>query len=65
MRGSPRAIDVSWHRRRSAGLVLVFAQNLFGSDLNAFFLSLPGIDKVLHFAEYVSWSSASTRLLAE
>ncbi len=33
--------------------VLVLLQNLLGSELNALFLKLPGIDKVLHIAEYL------------
>lgn len=33
-------------------LAAVFAQNLFGAQLNAFFLRFPGIDKVLHVIEY-------------
>jgi Tfp pilus assembly protein PilF len=37
----------------AALVALVFAQNLFGRELNAFFLKMPGIDKVLHFLEYV------------
>ena len=36
-----------------AGIVLVvFSENLFGQQSNAFFLRMPGIDKVLHVLEY-------------
>ena len=42
--------------RIAAGLivmaVVVFAENLFGRELNALFLRYPGIDKVLHAVEY-------------
>jgi len=31
---------------------IVFAENLFGAQLNAFFLRFPGIDKLLHATEY-------------
>ena len=36
----------------AAAGVLVLGQNLFGRQVNALFLLLPGIDKVLHFIEY-------------
>jgi hypothetical protein len=42
-------------REAAAGCALVaavFAENLFGREVNRLFLALPGIDKVLHVAEY-------------
>ena len=61
-RGSRFPVPGSWFVFRvpfelSAGLaaiaVLVFGQNLFGRELNALFLRLPGIDKALHVLEYL------------
>jgi tetratricopeptide (TPR) repeat protein len=47
---------VSARGRAAAGLVVVaavvFAENLFGHQLNALFLRFPGIDKILHGIEY-------------
>jgi Tfp pilus assembly protein PilF/VanZ family protein len=54
----------------AAIVVLVFAENLFGRQLNAFFLAYPGIDKVLHFVEYAGiffvakWVAASAQVPA-
>lgn len=36
-----------------AVLTVVLAENLFGRELNAFFIRFPGIDKVLHIVEYL------------
>lgn len=37
----------------SALVLAVVGQNFFGRELNAIFLQAPGIDKVLHFVEYL------------
>jgi len=47
---------VKRYGRVTAGLaamaMVIFAENLFGRQLNALFLQFPGIDKILHAIEY-------------
>jgi hypothetical protein len=51
----------------AAGLltVLIFSENLFGRRLNALFMLLPGIDKILHGLEYAIVFACFYRLAAQ
>lgn len=55
MTGAKKNMNYGW--RLVAGVpaiaMVVFAENLFGQQLNAMFLRLPGLDKVLHVLQYL------------